>query len=72
MPNQQRTPARGIRISDEVWTAVQKRAEEDGVASGDVVRAALAQYLGLGDKPVLLGRQDGRALGGNRRGRAQP
>ncbi len=47
MANKPATPARAVRISDEVWAAAQARAKKDGVTTTDVVRRALVKYLGL-------------------------
>lgn len=38
------TPLRNVRVPDEVWTAAQRRAEDDGVSVSDVVRHALGRY----------------------------
>lgn len=45
MPNAPKTPARAVRISDEVWAALRDAADRDGVTVSDVVREALADYL---------------------------
>jgi predicted DNA-binding protein len=45
MPNQPKTPNRVIRIPDDLWALVEKRAERDGRTKSDVVRAALERYV---------------------------
>ena len=48
MPNQ-RAPGvrlRNMALHDELWQAVRDRAGADGVRLVDVVRSALAEYLG--------------------------
>lgn len=45
VPNQPRTPARSVRIPDDVWAAFKRLAESRGVTASDVVREALENYL---------------------------
>lgn len=45
MPNQPRTPIRGIRIPDELWEAAQQVAAERGETVSDEVRRALERYV---------------------------
>ena len=47
MPNQPKTPARTVRVDDELWNAVRREAEAKGENVSDVVRQALRKYLGL-------------------------
>lgn len=51
VPNQPATPARSIRIPDEVWEALRRRADERGETIADVVRRALRAYLREYDEP---------------------
>lgn len=44
-PNQPKTPARTMRIDDELWDAVKEEAERLGVTPSDVVRDALREHL---------------------------
>lgn len=45
MPNQPRTPIRGIRVPDELWTAAQAAAATNDESVSDVVRRALEAYV---------------------------
>jgi len=45
MPNQPKTPARAVRISEETWAALADVADRDGVTVSDVIREAVADYL---------------------------
>ena len=45
MPNAPKTPTRTIRVSDDLWTAVQKKAVIDGVTVTSIIIAALEAYL---------------------------
>jgi predicted transcriptional regulator len=45
MPNQPKTPARAVRISDEMWAALRDVADRDDVTVSDVIRTACADYL---------------------------
>ena len=45
MPNQPKTPARAVRISDEMWTVLRGIATEREVTISDVVRDALAAAI---------------------------
>lgn len=70
MANRPASRARAIRASDDLWKAVDSRAEKDNVSVSDVVRTAVVQYLGPdaeGLAPVT-GREDGRPV---RAGRAK-
>jgi hypothetical protein len=44
MPNQPKTKARSVRISDAVWEAAQTKAAAKGETVTDVVRRALERY----------------------------
>lgn len=50
MPNAPKTPTRTIRVSDELWTAVQKKAADDGITVTSVIIAALEEYAATLDK----------------------
>jgi predicted transcriptional regulator len=45
MPNAPKTPARNVRISDDLWRAAQERAEAKGETVSDVIRRALERYI---------------------------
>jgi hypothetical protein len=45
MPNAPKTPARAVRISEEMWAALRDAADRGDVTVSDVVREACAQYL---------------------------
>jgi hypothetical protein len=45
MPNQPKTPARSVRIPDELWQAVQVKASETGETATDVITRALRRYV---------------------------
>lgn len=45
VPNQPKTPKRGIRVDDDLWEAVRKATLEDETTISDVVRDALRDYL---------------------------
>jgi hypothetical protein len=47
MPNQPKTPARTVRVDDELWDAARREAEAKGENVSDIVRKALRKYLGL-------------------------
>lgn len=52
MPNAPKTPTRTIRVSDDLWMAVQKKAYAEGVTVTSVIIDALEDYLKTGvDKP---------------------
>lgn len=48
MPNQPKTPIRGIRVADELWDAARAKAESAGESVSDVVRRALEIYVRSG------------------------
>jgi hypothetical protein len=45
MPNQPRTPARAVRVPEDLWKAAQAKAEERGETVTDVIRRALDRYV---------------------------
>jgi predicted DNA-binding ribbon-helix-helix protein len=45
MPNAPKTPARSVRIDDELWSAVQEQAKKDGVTVTTVIINGLLDYL---------------------------
>jgi Arc/MetJ-type ribon-helix-helix transcriptional regulator len=45
VPNQPATPNRTVRLDDELWDAVRRRADDDAVTMSEVVRRALRAYL---------------------------
>jgi len=45
MPNAPKTPTRTIRVSDDLWIAVQKKAASQEVTVTSVIIAALEDYL---------------------------
>ena len=52
MPNAPKTPTRTIRVSDELWTAVQKKAALEEVTVTSVIIKALQDYIEV-DKQQL-------------------
>lgn len=45
MPNAPKTPTRTIRVADDLWKAVQKKAALEGVTVTSVIIAALEKYI---------------------------
>lgn len=45
MPNAPKTPTRTIRVSDELWTAVQQKAASEQVTVTSVIIKALEKYV---------------------------
>ena len=45
MPNQPKTPARAIRVKDELWHKAQKRAAERGETVSEAIRRFLERYI---------------------------
>jgi len=45
MPNAPKTPTRTIRVPDDLWTSVQKKAASEGVTVTSVIIKALEAYL---------------------------
>lgn len=44
MPNAPKTPTRTIRVSDDLWLAVQKKAAKQGVTVTSIIIDALTEY----------------------------
>jgi predicted DNA binding CopG/RHH family protein len=45
MPNAPKTPTRTIRVADDLWVSVQKKAAIEGVTVTSVIIKALEEYL---------------------------
>lgn len=45
VPNQPATPKHGVRVSDELWDAAKRAANDNGETVSDVVRRALERYV---------------------------
>lgn len=45
MPNQPKTPARSVRVPEDLWQAAQRRAKEKGETVSDVILRALRRYV---------------------------
>lgn len=45
VPNQPATPNRTVRVPDELWEAVQRKAADQGETVTDVIIRALVRYL---------------------------
>jgi hypothetical protein len=45
MPNAHKTPTRTVRVSDELWTAVQAKAADAGVTVTSVILDALEKFV---------------------------
>ena len=45
MPNQPKTKVRGVRVSDDLWSAAKERAAERGETVTDAIIRALAKYV---------------------------
>lgn len=45
MPNAPKTPTRTIRVSDELWRAVQKKAAAERITVTSVIIEALELYI---------------------------
>jgi hypothetical protein len=45
MPNQPKTPVRGIRVDDDLWHAAQEKAKAEGRTMTDVLVAYLKRYV---------------------------
>jgi predicted HicB family RNase H-like nuclease len=50
MPNAPKTPTRTLRVSDDLWTAAQAKAAEEGVTVTSVIIRALTSYVSQVDK----------------------
>ena len=49
MPNAPKTPTRTIRVADDLWFAVQKKAAREGVTVTSVIVDALVAYKDKSD-----------------------
>jgi hypothetical protein len=45
MPNAPKTPTRTIRVSDDLWTAAQAQAAEQGITVTSVLIEALEKFV---------------------------
>jgi hypothetical protein len=45
MPNQWKTPARSVRVPDDLWAAAKAKAEERGETVTDALVRALERYV---------------------------
>ncbi|HEY0938415.1 MAG TPA: hypothetical protein VGD91_32290 [Trebonia sp.] len=45
MPNQPKTPVRGIRVDEDLWRAAQEKAEAEGRTMTAVLVAYLKRYV---------------------------
>lgn len=45
MPNQEATPRRTVRIPDELWEAVKRKAVDEGKTVTEVIVQALTRYV---------------------------
>jgi hypothetical protein len=45
MPDQPKTPIRGVRVADPLWRAAQAKAKDRGEDLSSVIRAALQRYV---------------------------
>lgn len=45
MPNAPKTPTRTIRVSDDIWKAVQRKAAIEGVTVTSIIVDALNSYI---------------------------
>ena len=52
MPNAPKTPTRTVRIPDDLWLPVQKKAAKEGVPVTSVIIKALSTYLAEVDSPT--------------------
>lgn len=50
MPNAPKTPTRTIRVPDDLWKAVQKKAAAEGITVTSVIISALEAYITEVDK----------------------
>jgi len=44
MPNAPKTPTRTIRVPDDLWKAVQKKAAAEGITVTSIIISALESY----------------------------
>ena len=45
VPDQPKTPHRSVRVPDEIWDEVRRKASDRGETITDVILRALKQYL---------------------------
>lgn len=45
MPNAPKTPTRTIRVSDQLWTSVQKKAAAERITVTSIIIEALENYI---------------------------
>jgi len=45
MANQPKTPARTVRINDEVWDALRGIGEQTGLSVSELIRLALTDFI---------------------------
>lgn len=50
MPNAPKTPTRTIRVADDLWKEVQKKAASEGVTVTSVILEALERYVEVDKK----------------------
>ena len=48
MPNAPKTPTRTVRVSDELWLAVQKEAAKQGITVTSVLLEAMEKFVADG------------------------
>ncbi len=48
MPNAPKTPTRTIRVPDELWLAVQKKAAEQGITVTSILIEAMEKFIAEG------------------------
>ena len=51
VPNQPKTPVRGVRLPPHLWVLVQREAAARDVNASDVMRDAIAEHFGVGVNP---------------------
>jgi hypothetical protein len=51
VPNQPKTPVRGVRLPPHLWTLVQREAAAREVNASDVMRDAIAEHFGVEVSP---------------------
>jgi hypothetical protein len=47
LPDQPKTPIRGVRIPDDLWRSAQDKAAAEGTTVSEVVRDCLARWVGI-------------------------
>lgn len=48
MPNQPKTPARAVRVPDDLWNAARAKADSRGDSLSQIIREALRRYVQKG------------------------